>query len=846
MPHGDMPITLWTEHGSGYRSPAFFARIGRSLGDPSKSACYCVPNAMHRRVAETLCLANGPDIFFGDRILSHHAWCDQLAASKQPLLPPNQRRKMLSHLLPTLTLDYYRTTSSLRSTVDTIAHGITSALSAGITAAELTQLAHDYGQEREQDLARMYGAYLTQLMGSGFTDPAQIPGLALNRLKSSPLLPFDRVIMDIGLSPSPMMWDVLRVLGQQTSTDLHVIVPETHRSLAETRLGEQARPISAEEWVATSPASPQLHRAPNVAAEYRWLSERIHQNPDLTLITADGNTTRWLAQCMSDGLIRQFPLPLPLAASPLSRPWHDPACWAQAPTTATLTDWSTWWRSRLYPPEKIQAVEAAVRHDCTADRALQHISQWESLWRHAATDAFSQTMTATELRDLIDPMLHNTSDIPADLLPVTIIPLDYCLGNHLQELVVLDATQDLFPTLTSSAFFRRAERIPQDPHADPIRHAFPGSDDLLGHQLAAWQRLLGSADRVIGIYSATHDTRGEQFPSPFFEDKPDDIVVPTQALPHAPKLNPLPIALLHDTDTIAHVRTRMQDHLFSVTELETFAGCPFRHFSRYILGIDPPDEELPELPARDEGQIIHRLLEQFYLSPADTRDDAAIRARLSDILTRTITTADPLRQIQIERLLTVATGAILWDRDQIQRQGKEAPRPTHLEWTFGAGDVPALVLHDGDAPVWIRGKVDRIDCADATQKMVLIDYKFRRQEVSSILADIRKGLHLQIPLYIMAAHAAFPNHHIAGGLLFDLNALHRHYGIAHKEDGDWLGIRSTLKSLVTMAGWEELLGTAEAHATRYARQIREGRFPLEDHQCEYCEGYIFTHTVNLT
>ena len=47
----------------------------------------------------------------------------------------------------------------------------------------------------------------------------------------------------------------------------------------------------------------------------------------------------------------------------------------------------------------------------------------------------------------------------------------------------------------------------------------------------------------------------------------------------------------------------------SISQLETFAQCPFAHFLDY--GIRPKELKEPEMDARDRGTLEHRAIEQF-------------------------------------------------------------------------------------------------------------------------------------------------------------------------------------------------------------------------------------------
>lgn len=839
-----MAFTIWTEHGPGYRSPLFFARIAKSLGRCDQTACYVVPNAGAKRRAEVLCLSQGPDVFFGDRILTASAWLTTLAKTHNPTLTDTQRHAVMRALLKTVQLDYFRPSATL-ATCTLIGRGITSALKAGLSPAELHHLAKDYGQEREQDLARLFEAYIVHLEKDRWMDGAQVPSAALNALYGNTPVPFTRIIIETGMTPTPILWKILRALTEHPAApDLHVIVPEYQRSRAEAELGASAQEISPGEWVAaptTAPSETQtLFRASHPTAQYRWMARQLKENANVLALSTD--PTLWLEACMAEGVIKATALPLALAVSPVSAPWFDAATWHRAPASASLDEWMVWWRKQLYPETQIQKLKQKIATDDFACRTLRDIAQWESAWLHAAANTpTTQPLTAFELRMVIEPLLQTSAHMQGEALPYTPVFLLSHLGEHIPELIVLDATQSLLPSAAgTSPFFKSAALLPHDPNAQRLREAFPSTDTSLQLQIAAWQRLSGCAAHITASYAISADTSGEQLPSLLFNVEPQDISTP-HATTAQPPHDGTPRTLLSAADTVAHVQQRMKAHTFSITELEDFAKCPFRHFARYILGINVPDEESPEIPARDEGKIIHRILECFYRSPhtefndmfGDARATAA-RKILSDVLTGEIKTTAPLQKIQIERLLNAATDAVIFDLTMHDRLGSAALQPTHLEWTFGGKDVPPLVLGTaGSDPIRIRGKVDRIDINPETKQLLLIDYKYR--QTKSIIGDIQKGAHLQIPLYLLASQAAFADFTILGGLLFDLKAQQRCHGMVHKAAADFLGIEGRPKSLTKEETWDDLLQTAAAYAVQYAQQIRAGNTPVSAHTCDYCD-----------
>jgi ATP-dependent helicase/nuclease subunit B len=56
----------------------------------------------------------------------------------------------------------------------------------------------------------------------------------------------------------------------------------------------------------------------------------------------------------------------------------------------------------------------------------------------------------------------------------------------------------------------------------------------------------------------------------------------------------------------------IRNHFFSISEIETYAKCPFKYFISKILKIDAPDNIDESLTSLEKGTFIHSVLYQFY------------------------------------------------------------------------------------------------------------------------------------------------------------------------------------------------------------------------------------------
>lgn len=188
----------------------------------------------------------------------------------------------------------------------------------------------------------------------------------------------------------------------------------------------------------------------------------------------------------------------------------------------------------------------------------------------------------------------------------------------------------------------------------------------------------------------------------------------------------------------------------SVTRLESLAACPFQHFARHGLRLQP--RELAEVRPTDLGHLLHAALADFVrsvlrdgleladLTPEDTtrRADQALagaRAHVTEHLPPRSRRADVLLEAAGRDMRLVAATLVAH-----ARAGEF--RPVAVEMDFAAGTGVGAV----------RGRIDRIDAAtgpDGRRCLRVVDYKTGRTTFS--LDDFLHGLNLQPVLYLFAA-----------------------------------------------------------------------------------------------
>ncbi len=166
----------------------------------------------------------------------------------------------------------------------------------------------------------------------------------------------------------------------------------------------------------------------------------------------------------------------------------------------------------------------------------------------------------------------------------------------------------------------------------------------------------------------------------------------------------------------------------SASAFEALRACPYRFFSRSVLGLRQADELDPEIEKRDYGSWLHVVLHDFHVNReahADQSADAETR-RLLELGDASVA-SQGLDEAGF--LPFSASFAVL------------APR--YIEWlhererrgaAWARGEVDIVVAPPGLGGVDLYGRIDRIDTV-AGKRLELIDYK--TGSASKLKTDVR-------------------------------------------------------------------------------------------------------------
>jgi len=230
-----------------------------------------------------------------------------------------------------------------------------------------------------------------------------------------------------------------------------------------------------------------------------------------------------------------------------------------------------------------------------------------------------------------------------------------------------------------------------------------------------------------------------------------------------------------------------EQRVFSATELNCYAQCPWSFFARYLLNLEPLAEpEAPMTPAA-RGSFCHAVLWRTMTALRD-RTGGPVRLSQMDAADLRSALADAARA-ERRRLAEHAVYPALWEvqtrlwEEMLaayladQRDNGQPGEAVYFELGFGlpagreertdpASTAEPVAIRAGGRALRLNGKIDRVDRIEdkGPAWLLAIDYKSGRPPA---LKDILSGRDLQLALYAKALEALF-DQPIAGGAYHDL------------------------------------------------------------------------------
>ncbi len=336
----------------------------------------------------------------------------------------------------------------------------------------------------------------------------------------------------------------------------------------------------------------------------------------------------------------------------------------------------------------------------------------------------------------------------------------------------------------------------------------------------------------------------------------------------------LDLAALSDVEREALEGNRTR--VWSVTQLELYAGCPFKYFAERVLALGREEEREDGLDARERGSALHEILRDFLTTRREHKREwiqdlpepevemayqelrEAAERHFASIAARHPGRAEhPFWRLDRERLLADDGSSENILRRFVRRERELAPneqRPGFFEVSFGSAmnrdaSSPCDSELSRDEPVTIggvrfRGRIDRIDRSE--DSFAIVDYKSGKEIPK--FRSIERGVSLQLPIYLRVAEdllrSHFPELQGVAALYYRLMDAEskREPGLAVREymDRSFENLGSRKQGILeSREQLEELIEQTIAKAKSYVEGVATGNFhlvsqDLANSQCPKC------------
>lgn len=268
----------------------------------------------------------------------------------------------------------------------------------------------------------------------------------------------------------------------------------------------------------------------------------------------------------------------------------------------------------------------------------------------------------------------------------------------------------------------------------------------------------------------------------------------------------------------------------SISRLETYANCPFKHFIRY--GLLPEEAKEYSTNALDIGTMIHSTLEIFTKeneSKEMTQDECFKKTSeifdkiVPDIHFGAMLSSD--RQKAFNKILKDLTCQSAWKiKEHLQEFSVIGE-----EIAFGYGKYPPIEINTEYGTLYIKGKIDRADKLEKDGKVFLriVDYKSGEKKFNP--SNVEKGTDIQLMIYMNALLSHFENSSPASA----------QYMLIAK-DNEFSGpLNNSIfndKKALSEEEFYSLIDNAKKTAVNLTEDMLSGNImPRECDNCKYCE-----------
>ena len=297
---------------------------------------------------------------------------------------------------------------------------------------------------------------------------------------------------------------------------------------------------------------------------------------------------------------------------------------------------------------------------------------------------------------------------------------------------------------------------------------------------------------------------------------------------------------------------------YSASQLEEYAKCPFQYFLKRILQLEMIEEPTEELESFELGSIAHSILYEFYKTIKENNliltgcDDEVFNQaeklifNIAEKKIEKLHLNSSLVFYEKEKILGIGgdrKNSILYKFLEEERNNTDGYSPEYFEVEFGqfkkSINNESKELFVGD--VRVRGKIDRIDVKEESNRFKILDYKLGGKKPT--VKELQTGISLQLPLYLYASKKLIEaelnkNYDPAAAIIYSLKLNKNEFG---KKIIHTLSSRKNIDELDLIKANEELINICNEFIPAYVDKITNGKFnlsQLEDREnkvCRFCD-----------
>ncbi|MBA4318366.1 MAG: hypothetical protein C0412_08190, partial [Flavobacterium sp.] len=214
----------------------------------------------------------------------------------------------------------------------------------------------------------------------------------------------------------------------------------------------------------------------------------------------------------------------------------------------------------------------------------------------------------------------------------------------------------------------------------------------------------------------------------------------------------------------------MKNKQYSISQLETYAKCPFKFFVERVISVEPEEEPTEEIEAIEMGNLLHTVFFEFFsflrdnkilLSKCTEADFIKAKKKLFEIAEKKIEEMpffSPLSFYEREKVLGInrdETKSILYKLLMYEREENSSFEPKYFETPFGNVEKETSDSSLNESRyiemngVKLKGKIDRIEINKEENSFRVIDYKLSGKRPTK--DELWQGISLQLPVYLAAA-----------------------------------------------------------------------------------------------